>query len=814
MPSGFYGSALYNGGNVPNGTLVSAWINGTKYSETTTFLTTINSQQVSVYTMAVPGDDPSTPAVEGGNEGDTIVFQVGTYTTEESGIWHEGTDIELNLHVEHHDPEIVSVTPLNGWGEPLVPITFSVTYYDPDGWANLSNCFLLINTGLSPAASLYVLYSQNGNWMYLRNDANSAQVAGRPVGTDVRLSNTYWTLDVGQSSVTHTDYTLTVNFVVIPKHTFSGPLRKVYVAAQDDDGNSVGWEQPGTWAVNVAPKTGGFSPIAGSGEAGTPVIFYSHHVDADGYANIKKAHVLFNAAPQTAEGFWAYYDKTTHKAWLRNDDDTGWQGSCTVGAAETVSNSRGTINCGSMTATGTGLILTVKWNITFNAGFAGYKRSYVSVEDIHGGADGWNQVGAWTVTAGGAAMFQEPDEAKLAAPDGFAFIPEPLPAVERESNLSSLGNEGWTAESLSPIDLVKSLEKEREEVGASRIRPLGQDPDLRNALDVETRAGRDLDALLFPHGNWPVFGDMQPQDVTVAASPSVGTVSPINGVGYPNQPMTFTVTYSDPDGWQNLGNCFLLVNSYITQGTGLYLLYSQNGDLMYLRNDSGSAFITGLKPGTPGARLSNTYWTLDVEHSSVSHTATELTVNFVVIPKYSFSGPQRNVYMSVQDDNGNVDGWHTMGTWTVSARPSTGGNSPVAGSATVGTALNFWANYVDFDGYADVKEAHFLMNTTASEAGGFWAYYDKSTNLVWLRNDDNTGWVGSCAVGAAGTLSNSRGTVNCGAMTVTGTGRVLTVKWNVSLTSAMVGYKRTYLKVFDRAGSSDGWSQVGAWTTN
>jgi hypothetical protein len=155
-----------------------------------------------------------------------------------------------------------------------------------------------------------------------------------------------------------------------------------------------------------------------------------------------------------------------------------------------------------------------------------------------------------------------------------------------------------------------------------------------------------------------------------------------------------------------------------------------------------------------------------------------------------------------------------MGTWTVSEKPSTGGTSPVAGSAAAGTALNFWANYVDSDGYSDVKEAHFLMNTPASEAGGLWAYYDKTTNLVWLRNDDNTGWVGSCAVGSAGTLSNSRGTLNCGAMTVTGVGRVLTVKWNVSLTSAFAGYRRTYLKVFDRAGSSDGWNQVGAWTTS
>ncbi|MBC7345143.1 MAG: hypothetical protein H5U03_06980, partial [Clostridia bacterium] len=274
LPSAFFGTVQVNGENVPNGTVVSAWIAGVKYAETTTFITLVNSQQVSVYTLTVPGDDPSTPEVEGGNEGDTVVFKVGQFQSEESGTWHEGADCELNLNVWDHNPQVKSVFPVNGVSEPLAPITFSITYYDVDGWENLSNCFLLINTGLTSSNALYLLYSQNGNRLYLRNDASSAEVAGHPPGTNVRISNTYWTLDVANSSVSHTDKELTVNFVAIPKITFSGIPRKMYASAQDDNGNVAPWEQVGTWAINVPPKTGGFSPVAGSGTAGTPVTFY------------------------------------------------------------------------------------------------------------------------------------------------------------------------------------------------------------------------------------------------------------------------------------------------------------------------------------------------------------------------------------------------------------------------------------------------------------------------------------------------------------------------------------------------------------
>lgn len=93
LPSSFYGTVELDGANVPDGTIVSAWIRGVKYAETQT----LTYQGDSVYAIRVPGDDLETPEVEGGVEGDTIIFMVGENATIQAGTWHSGTDVELNL---------------------------------------------------------------------------------------------------------------------------------------------------------------------------------------------------------------------------------------------------------------------------------------------------------------------------------------------------------------------------------------------------------------------------------------------------------------------------------------------------------------------------------------------------------------------------------------------------------------------------------------------------------------------------------------------------------------------------------------------
>lgn len=68
IPNKFYGDAMIGDSKAPDGTKITAEINGVEYAKTTSS----NGQ----YYFNVPSDDPATPQKEGGVDGDTVVFYV------------------------------------------------------------------------------------------------------------------------------------------------------------------------------------------------------------------------------------------------------------------------------------------------------------------------------------------------------------------------------------------------------------------------------------------------------------------------------------------------------------------------------------------------------------------------------------------------------------------------------------------------------------------------------------------------------------------------------------------------------------------
>ena len=118
-PSKFYGTVMVDGEYVSDGTVISAWISGTQYETTTTF----TYEGESVYVIEVPGDDPDTPEVEGGVDGDTVAFKVGDLTANQTGTWISGSNVELDLTAED---DIVEITrPKKGFlyvlGREIIP---------------------------------------------------------------------------------------------------------------------------------------------------------------------------------------------------------------------------------------------------------------------------------------------------------------------------------------------------------------------------------------------------------------------------------------------------------------------------------------------------------------------------------------------------------------------------------------------------------------------------------------------------------------------------------------------------------------------
>jgi hypothetical protein len=106
-PSGFFGTVKVDGVNVPDDTVVSARINGIQYAS----IMIENYWGETVYSLDIPGDEKDTSPIEGGVEGNIIDFYIGAIKSTQTGIWHEATNVNLNLTgYTNHPPNNLSLS--------------------------------------------------------------------------------------------------------------------------------------------------------------------------------------------------------------------------------------------------------------------------------------------------------------------------------------------------------------------------------------------------------------------------------------------------------------------------------------------------------------------------------------------------------------------------------------------------------------------------------------------------------------------------------------------------------------------------------
>jgi hypothetical protein len=81
----FYGPVIVNGAGVPDGTVVSAWLENPSIGPWTT--TTFTDNGASWYAIYIPADDPSTPTKDGGVVGDQVHFSVSSAPVSGTATW-------------------------------------------------------------------------------------------------------------------------------------------------------------------------------------------------------------------------------------------------------------------------------------------------------------------------------------------------------------------------------------------------------------------------------------------------------------------------------------------------------------------------------------------------------------------------------------------------------------------------------------------------------------------------------------------------------------------------------------------------------
>ncbi len=299
------------------------------------------------------------------------------------------------------------------------------------------------------------------------------------------------------------------------------------------------------------------------------------------------------------------------------------------------------------------------------------------------------------------------------------------------------------------------------------------------------------------------------------SAPSVGTITPASGVSPVNTPVTFTTTFTDPNGWQDIQFGMLLINTSVNGKNTCYGYYNQNTNKLYLMNDDGTSWLGGFAPGSANI-IENSYAKLDCSKTTVSGSGITLTVKWNISFKDAFSGTTvKNTYLYVRDDFNATGTWQQKGTWLVGvdSAPAVGTITPSSGTSFANVPAVFTTTFTDPNGWQDIQFGLFLINTTVNGAKSFYGYYHQNTNKLYLINDAGTSWLGGFAPGSTNIIENSYAKLDCSKSTISGSGITLIVKWTVTFKEAFVGVaaKNTYLYVKDDSNVINTWAKKGTW---
>ncbi len=295
-----------------------------------------------------------------------------------------------------------------------------------------------------------------------------------------------------------------------------------------------------------------------------------------------------------------------------------------------------------------------------------------------------------------------------------------------------------------------------------------------------------------------------------AQGPTADSVTPSSGSG---TSQTFAFKYSSANGYGNLSTVYGLFNTAVSSGNGCDIQYRPATNQLYLFNDAGSALLGPVTPGLAGT-LSNSQCTLNAGGSSVSGLSNTLTVNAAVSFTAAFIGT-KTVYGYALDKQNLNSGWKTLGSWTTAAiQPIAPTADSVAPSTGVGASQTFAVKYSSVNGYGYLSTLYALLNTSVSSGNGCDIQYRPAMNQLYLFNDAGSALLGPVTPGVAGTLSNSRCTLNAGTSSVSGSSNTLTVNVALSFAPAFGGLRTVYGYAVDKQNLNSGWKTLGNWTTS
>jgi Bacterial Ig-like domain (group 3)/FG-GAP-like repeat len=343
-----------------------------------TFLSSLKYEVGNVPVMAIAADF--------NGDGRTDLATVNAYS---------GNISVLLGEVAYTNPTVsaVSVNPATGSG---FFQTFTFSFSDPAGAADLASATAMISNASGTSGSCAVTYSRAQNTLALLNDQGMITNSSPPgIGNQ---QNSQCVLVGGQSSVTQAGnlltLTLTIGFEASPVCCGS-----TWGDAISVTGSTSGWQFLGSFSSTssgLPPQTVSVLPASGSGAGQTFTFVYN---DPDGATDLSSVQAIVNASQNAASSCYLSADPVGGTVSLASDGGTSWLGPLTLGTAGTLQNSQCTVDAGASTGAILSNTYTLQLALSFSPGFAGAKSSYGYAASRQNRNSGWQALGAWTVTA-------------------------------------------------------------------------------------------------------------------------------------------------------------------------------------------------------------------------------------------------------------------------------------------------------------------------------------------------------------------------------------------------------------------------------
>jgi uncharacterized repeat protein (TIGR01451 family) len=674
-----------------------------------------------------------------------------------------------------------------------------------------------------------------------------------PTGmTLVSMAGTGWTCPAGGTTCTRSDalnpgmsypsITVTVNVAV---NAAAQVTNQVNVSGGGAAGASANDPTAITTASPVVPVVVSFSPGSGTGSSQAFTAVYSSTLGA---GDILSTQVIVSASWAWANSCFFGYDSASGKFLLVNDAGTAWLAGGAPPGSGSVGNSQCTILGAGSSVTISGNLFTVVYNIQFRPAFAGTKtiwtNAYSKSSDL-GSAFESNVGGvnlSWTVTgaapvmptvvsfspasgSGSSQAFTAVYSSTLGGGDilstqvivsaSWAWANSCFFGYDTASSKFLLVNDAgtaWLAGSAPPgsgsvansqctilgagssvtisgnlFTVVYNIQFRPAFTGTKTIwtNAYSKSSDLGSAYESNV-GGVNL--------SWTVTG-------AAPVVPTVVSFSPASGSG---SSQAFTAVYSSTLGGGDILSTQVIVSASWAWANSCFFGYDTASSKFLLVNDAGTAWLAGGAPPGSGS-VGNSQCTLLGAGSSVTISGNLFTVVYNIQFKPAFAGTKTiwtNAYSKSSDlgsaYESNVGGVNL--SWTVTGAapvvPTVVSFSPASGS---GSSQAFTAVYSSTLGGGDILSTQVIVSASWAWANSCFFGYDTASSKFLLVNDAGTAWLAGGAPPGSGSVGNSQCTLLGAGSSVTISGNLFTVVYNIQFRPAFAGTKTIWTNAYSKS---------------